>query len=101
MISRHWKGIAKKERAAEYIDHLKNETFPKLKKIDGFMSAQILNRELNEGVEFLIITKWKSREAIYQFAGKDIDVAVVPSPVQNIMVQYDPIVTHYEIIFTE
>jgi heme-degrading monooxygenase HmoA len=101
MISRHWKGIAKKEKAGEYIDHLKNEIFPTLKKIEGFISAQILNRELNEGVEFLIITKWKSRESIYQFAGKDVDVAVVPRLVQNMMVQFDTMVTHYEITLTE
>ena len=101
MISRHWKGIAKKERADEYVDHLKMETFPQLKKIDGFVSAQILNRELASGIEFLVITKWKSLDAIYQFAGRDIEAAVVPKLVQNIMVEYDFKVTHYEMIFTD
>ena len=44
MISRHWKGVAKKERADEYIDHLKRETFPALKKIGGFIAADIKQR---------------------------------------------------------
>lgn len=101
MISRHWKGVAKKERADEYIDHLKRETFPALKKIDGFIAAQILSREVNNGVEFLVITQWKSLKVIHQFAGKNIDVAVVPKLVQDIMVRYDPTVTHYEMTFPE
>jgi hypothetical protein len=101
MISRHWKGVAKKERADEYIDHLKMETFPTLKKLNGFISAQILSRDVTNGVEFLVVTQWKSHEVIHQFAGKDIDVAVVPKLVQDIMVQYDPTVTHYEITFPE
>ncbi|HZI24869.1 MAG TPA: hypothetical protein VFD46_07325 [Chryseolinea sp.] len=42
MIERHWKGIARKERANEYIDHLRNDTFKKLKQINGFIAASIL-----------------------------------------------------------
>ena len=30
MISRRWKGIAKREQADRYIAHLKSDTFPKL-----------------------------------------------------------------------
>jgi len=60
MISRHWTGLAKKERANEYIAHLQNDTFKQLKNIDGFISANILRREIEEGIEFLIITEWKS-----------------------------------------
>lgn len=59
MIERHWKGIAQKDKADEYITHLQNETFKQIKRIEGFISASILKREVREGIEFLIITHGK------------------------------------------
>jgi heme-degrading monooxygenase HmoA len=100
MIERHWKGIARKERANEYIAHLRNDTFEEIKKISGFISASILKRDLSEGVEFLVITKWETLEVIKQFAGERIETAVVPKLVQDIMVTYDKNVGHYEVNFT-
>jgi heme-degrading monooxygenase HmoA len=97
MIERHWKGIAKKGREHEYIDHLKNDTFRKLQSIKGFIAASILKREVNQGLEFLVVTKWENIEAIKQFAGSSIDVAVVPELVQDIMLNYDDKVAHYEV----
>jgi heme-degrading monooxygenase HmoA len=98
MISRHWKGIAKPEEADTYIEHLKADTFPKLSKINGFISASILRRTVEQGTEFLIITVWESIEAIENFAGAKADVAVVPESVQTMMIEYDRIVSHYEIV---
>ena len=99
MIARHWTGVVKKESEAEYIDHLKNDTFKKLAQIDGFIDASILKRELAEGIEFLIITKWDSIEAIKQFAGENYETAVVPNIAQQMMVQHDKQVKHYEMNF--
>ncbi|HYG50866.1 MAG TPA: antibiotic biosynthesis monooxygenase [Flavobacteriales bacterium] len=97
MISRNWTGLAKKERAQEYIAHLNNETFPKIRAINGFISARILHREISEGIEFLIITEWESVEAIKQFAGEQYHVAMVPPLVREIMLTYDQEVKHYEL----
>jgi len=99
MIERHWKGIAKKERAEEYIMHLKEETFMQLAAIEGFASAKILNRSVAEGIEFLIITQWQNMDVIKQFAGTNIEVAVVPERVREMMIMYDKTVQHYNINF--
>jgi len=101
MISRHWTGIAKPGEADNYVEHLKNDTFPKLLKIDGFIAASILERDVAQGTEFLIITVWDSMEAISCFAGVDADVAVVPEVVQAMMVDYDRRVRHYEVTFRQ
>ena len=98
MISRHWKGVAKPEEADNYIHHLQNDTFPKLAKIDGFIRASVLRRSTAEGTEFLVITTWRSIEAIHQFAGEAVQTAVVPPEVQAMMVEYDREVAHYEIV---
>ena len=97
MISRHWKGLAKPEEAENYIEHLRDDTFPKLSKIDGFIDASILSRPTQKGIEFLIVTRWRSIHAIKAFAGEAATVAVVPSIVQEMMVDYEHEVVHYEI----
>ena len=97
MISRHWKGIAKHGKADHYIEHLETDTFPKIRKINGFFDASILKRPIKQGTEFLIITVWESMEAIQAFAGEDAETAVVPPVVRDMMVSYDSKVTHYEI----
>lgn len=97
MISRHWKGIAKPEETDNYIRHLRRDTFPQLRSIEGFIDATILKRPTDDGIEFLIVTVWESLDAIKQFAGEIPTVAVVPPNVQAMMIAFDSHVTHYEI----
>ena len=98
MISRHWRGLAKPLHADDYVQHLRSETFPALSKIPGFISASILRRNAQRGVEFVIVTKWESIRAIEQFAGRDAEIAVVPEKVQNMMLDYDRRARHYEVL---
>ena len=100
MISRHWKGLAKREFADHYVNHLKGETFAQLASIPGFIRATILRRELGAGTEFQIVTLWDSIGSIEAFAGVDVEAAVVPSTVQAMMIDYDRSVMHYEIAHT-
>ncbi len=97
-ISRHWRGIAKPGEADNYIHHLRNDTFPELARIEGFIKASILRRPIGEGMEFLIVTTWQSIEAIRKFAGESASAAVVPPSVQAMMVDYDREAAHYEIV---
>ena len=97
MISRQWSALCRKENAKEYVEHLLSETFQKLKTIKGFRKASVLTREEKEGVQFLIITEWHSIEDIKAFAGEDVEQAVVPETVKQMMIRYDTIARHYEI----
>jgi len=98
VISRQWRGLAKAEFAETYIEHLRTETFPAIRELPGFVSASILRRSMPEGVEFLIVTQWASLDSIRAFAGENVDAAVVPQKVQDMMLDYDQIVQHYEIV---
>jgi heme-degrading monooxygenase HmoA len=100
MISRQWRGVTKPGKANDYIAHLKNETFPKLSSIPGFLKASILQRELQEGTEFLIITEWESLETIHAFAGEDATKAVVPPAARELMLEFDDRVRHYTVGYT-
>ena len=96
MISRQWRGLARAERADDYVEHLRRDTFPQLARIPGFVDATILRRPLERGVEFLIVTRWRSLDAIRAFAGADAQTAVVPENVRRMMLDYDRSVAHYE-----
>lgn len=98
MISRHWAGIAKAHCAEAYVEHLSNDTFPALRKLPGFIDASVLRRSVPAGVEFLIVTNWQSIDAIRAFAGDQVDVAVVPPNVRDMMVDYDRHVRHYDVL---
>ncbi len=98
MISRQWRGLARSSDAERYVRHLREETIPLLRSIRGFVDAAILRRPVAQGVEFLVVTRWHSMEAIEQFAGAVPDVAVVPENVQRMMIEYDRTVRHYEVV---
>ena len=97
MISRLWRALAHPDRAQEYIEHLRTETFPALRKIPGFVDASILSRPYGAGVEFLVVTRWDSMGAIVNFAGSDPEVAVVPAKAAAMMIEYDRRARHFEV----
>ena len=98
MIARHWRGLAKREFADAYVEHLHSETFPQLVQLPGFHDASILRRDVAQGVEFLVVTVWKSLDAIRSFAGNDPESAVVPVKVQQMMIEYDRRARHYQVV---
>jgi heme-degrading monooxygenase HmoA len=100
MILRHWKGVTRVEEADNYTRYLETETFPQVSTIQGFIEAKILKRNVEQGVEFLIISTWESIASIQQFAGEVAEKAVVPPHVQAMMVEFDSFAIHYEIART-
>jgi heme-degrading monooxygenase HmoA len=98
VILRQWRGLAQSKQAPRYVEHLRTETFPAMRKLPGFVDASILSRPHVGGVEFLVVTRWESLEAIARFAGPDPEVAVVPAEVVAMMIDYDRRARHFEVI---
>jgi len=98
VISRQWRGLAHPNRAQDYVDHLRTVTFPALRKIHGFVDASILSRPLGAGVEFLIVTRWDSMDAIAKFAGADPEAAVISTSAADMFIEYDRRVRHFEVV---
>lgn len=101
MIARVWRGYTAPEKAHLYLEHLEQNVFPELYQIGGFRGANVLQREQDGDVEFVVMTLWESMDAIRQFAGENADVAVVAPAAQAVLHQYDATVTHYEIALTK
>jgi hypothetical protein len=98
MISRHWRGLAKSNQAQRYVAHLQFDTFPAVRALPGFVSASILSRHFANGIEFLVVTLWRGLDDIAQFSGADLEQAVVPPEVADMMIEYDRRVRHYEVV---
>jgi heme-degrading monooxygenase HmoA len=90
--------LAHPDRAQDYVTHLRTETFPGLRKIPGFVDASILSRPVASGVEFLVVTRWASLDAIAKFSGADSETAVVPAKAIAMMIEYDRRARHFEVV---
>jgi heme-degrading monooxygenase HmoA len=97
VIARHWRGRAPRERADAYEEHLRRETLPRLREIDGHAGVYVLRRELDGEVEFLVLTLWESLDAVRAFAGDDYETAVVPPEARRLLASFDEKVVHYEV----
>jgi heme-degrading monooxygenase HmoA len=98
MISRQWRGLARPNEAQKYVEHLCTDTFPALRAMPGYVNASILSRSIGDGVEFLVLTQWRALDDIARFSGTDLEAAVVPNEVAQMMIDYDRRVKHYEVV---
>lgn len=98
LIVRTWGGVTTTGNAGAYLEHLRSETMPHLRSIEGFVGIEVLRRELgNDEVRFVVQTRWASMDAIRAFAGEAVDVAVVPPAAQRLLRRYDDGVGHYTV----
>jgi heme-degrading monooxygenase HmoA len=96
-IIRVWYGTAYSKHADEYGRHVKNDIFPLFSKMKGNLGAKVLRRNVEEGVEFLVMTIWDSMESIKEFAKDDIEKAVVAEVAQPFFIRYDDDVSHFAV----
>ncbi|MEZ5289398.1 MAG: antibiotic biosynthesis monooxygenase, partial [Vicinamibacterales bacterium] len=69
MIVRLWRGRADGAGAPAYRAHFESAVRTTLARIPGFREASLLERPIEDGVEFLVLTEWESWEAVRAFAG--------------------------------
>lgn len=98
MIVREWRGRTDQSRAAEYPKHFRETVVPELRRLLGFVGAQLIKREFDGRLEFVVLTRWLSMESIKAFAGADVGKAVVEPGAVAALTDFDTTVRHYEII---
>lgn len=101
MIARLWSAHTTPAQAAAYADHLREQVLPTARKADGYAGAMLLEREAPEGVEILVITLWRSLDAVRGFAGADLEQAVVREEAAALLTQFDQRVRHYELVLKD
>jgi heme-degrading monooxygenase HmoA len=98
MIIREWRGLASPSRAQDYPKHFRDKVVPELRRLAGFVGADLARRQLDDKLEFLVLTRWRSMDAIRAFAGADVETAVVEPGAVAALIEFDTSVSHYEVV---
>jgi heme-degrading monooxygenase HmoA len=98
MIIREWRGRTRPSNADAYPRHFREKVVPELRKVPGFVGAHLSRRQLGDQIEFLVLTRWQSMDAIRGFAGADTEKAVVEPGAIAALVEFDNAVHHYVVI---
>jgi len=98
MIVRAWRGRAARNNPGAYIEHFRRNVMPELREIEGFLGASLLREDRADEIEFLVLTRWASMDAVRTFAGNDASHAVVEPEAVAALKDYDRTVRHYEVV---
>jgi len=98
MVIREWRGRADRSCGNAYPAHFCAKVVPELRGVPGFIGAHLSERLLGDEIEFLVLTRWESMDAIRDFAGDDFARAVVEPGAVAALVSFDASVRHYEVI---
>jgi uncharacterized protein YciI len=100
-ILRLWTARTTESQLAKYLDHFSKNVLPELRRIPGYLAANISLRHLASEVEILVETTWRSLDAIRNFAGPDLEAAVVAPEAAALLTSFDRRATHSEIALAD
>ena len=101
IVARIWRGRTLTSKADEYYAYLKEAGIKKIESIEGNLGAQVLRRAQGENTEFVVISYWKSRDAIRKFAGDDIEkVHSLPRDPEYLL-EVEPLVRHFDVVLDD
>lgn len=98
MIARIWHGRTAAHRAEEYLEYLNKTGIPDYQATEGNQGVYVLRRMEGDEAHFLLLTLWQSRDAIAKFAGSDVEKARYYPEDRDYLLEFEPTVTHYEIL---
>ncbi len=101
MIERVWLARTTREGAAKYADHFRRVVIPELTAITGYHGARLLERELDGGIQIVVVTRWQTIDAIRAFAGEELDRAVVHDEAAVLFTDYDRKVRHFGVVVSD
>jgi len=98
VIARVWTAHTTPVLAPAYVEHFRSHVLPAVRGVDGFAGALLLEREASPEAEIMVITWWRSLDAIRGFAGVDPEHAVVADDAAAVLTRYDRRVRHYTLV---
>src|SRR5437867_12173616 len=101
MIARVWTALTTKQNQHKYYEHFRTDVLPALQRLDGYAGATLNSRGSAERVEILVITRWRSIEALRAFAGPDVEHAVVADEAALVLTTWERRATHYEMVLED
>lgn len=99
-IKRIWHGWTTPENADKYQTLLHETVFPGIeaKNIPGYLSMELLRRDLDDEVEFTTIMTFQALQNVIDFQGEDYARCYVPDEAQKVLKRWEPVAAHSEVI---
>jgi heme-degrading monooxygenase HmoA len=96
MITRLWRGWTAPADAHVYERFLLEELFPAMGGIAGFLGGEVLRREEDGDIAFVVLTRFESLAAVRAFAGEDHERAVLEPRARELLLRGDEQARHFE-----
>jgi len=93
-----WHGRVPTAKTAAYREFTKMRAIPDYRSVPGNISVHILERADGDVTHFITPTFWDSLDAIHGFAGDDVEKAKYYPEDAGFQLEYEPRVTHYEVV---
>lgn len=99
MIARIWQGAVPEARGDAYFEYLRETGLEEYGSTEGNRGVVVLRRNRAGRAEFLLLSLWKSSEAIRRFAGPEMERAVYYPRDKDFLLELSPGVDHYGVEF--
>ncbi len=96
-ILRRWSARTTEAQLPKYLDHFSKNVLPELRGVAGYLGATVSLRRLENEVQIVVETNWRSLDSIRNFAGNDLEAAVVAPEATALLTNFDRRVQHSEI----
>lgn len=100
MIARLWHGMTLASNGDAYLKYLEESGIKEYHRAKGNRGVYILRRNERDRAHFLLVSLWESLDAIRGFAGPEIDRAVYYPRDKEFLLEFEPTVTHYDVLLS-
>ena len=100
-VMRRWTARTAKAQLPKYLEHFSKNVLPELRRVHGYLGAAVFLRRLEREIEIVVETNWDSLESIRNFAGPDLEAAVVAPVAAALLTGFDRRALHSEIVLTD
>jgi uncharacterized protein YciI/heme-degrading monooxygenase HmoA len=100
-ILRRWSAPTTEAQLPKYLEHFSTNVLPELRRVPGYLGATVSLCRLESEIEILVETTWRSLESIRDFAGPNLEAAVVGGEAAALLTNFDRRVRHYEIAVSD
>jgi heme-degrading monooxygenase HmoA len=98
MILRTWRGAVRRDDADRYLAHQAATGIRGYRETPGNLGAVVLRRDRGELCEVVTMSFWDSMDAVRRFAGDDPDRATFYPGDDELLVEKDLHVDHFEVV---
>ncbi|MCD4524726.1 hypothetical protein [Nocardioides sp. cx-173] len=101
MILRRWRGAVRPEDAEAYLAHQSSTGVRDYRATPGNRGVVVLRRAVGDLVEVVTLSLWESMDDVRRFAGEEPEVAVFYAGDDDLLVEKDLHVDHYDVVDTD